>query len=96
MPHPGNRGPQVEGKTDRHNKDHYSSHPSFLDSNGMTLSLPNYSVGLKPDMPPEGSESGNRISQEFKVSPVMTGLSTVSHKVDYIGKRSGSMGIKDG
>lgn len=77
----------MKGRADRHNKGHCSSLTSFLDSNGMTLSYPNSLEGLNPDLPPGGSESGNRISQECKVSPVTTGLSTISHKVDYIGKR---------
>lgn len=58
LPHLSNRGAQVEGRTNGHNKDHNSSIPSFFDSEGMTLSLPYNSEGLNPDLPPEGSESG--------------------------------------
>lgn len=95
LPHPGNRGEQEEGRTDRHKEDHNSSIPSLFDSKGLTLSLP-----YNSDVPAEGSESGsglysNRLNQEFdEVPPVESDLPTFNFKVDDIGKRSRSTGIK--
>lgn len=100
LPHPSNRGEQEEGMTDGHKEDHNSSIPSFFDSKGLTLSLPYNSEVSNPDVPAEGSESGsglysNRLNQEFdEVPPVASDLSTFSFKVDNIGKRSRSTGIK--